>query len=77
MNFTECDVTAMLAESRKACKRIWKLGMLGKTINCRCLFLQCFIILLFLTRFSYYSSPTTVLYCPVLVQYVAICNDHT
>ena len=32
MNVTECDVTAMLAESRKACKRIRKLGMLGKTI---------------------------------------------
>ena len=28
MNFTECDVSARLAESREAYKRIRKLGML-------------------------------------------------
>ena len=33
MSFTECDVTAMLAESREACKRIRKLGILRKTVT--------------------------------------------
>ena len=32
MNCTECDVTAMLAELREACKRIPKLSMLRKTV---------------------------------------------
>ena len=32
MKFTECDVTAMIAESREACKRIRKLGVLRKTV---------------------------------------------
>ena len=32
MNFTECDVTVMLAESREACKHIRKLSMLWKTV---------------------------------------------
>ena len=31
MNFTQCDLTAMLVESKEACKRIRKLGMLWKT----------------------------------------------
>ena len=32
MEFTEWDVSAMIAESREACKRIQKLGMLRKTV---------------------------------------------
>ena len=32
MHFTESGVTAMLAKSREACKRVQKLGMLGKTV---------------------------------------------
>ena len=32
MKFTEYDVSAMIAESREACKRIRKLGILRKTI---------------------------------------------
>ena len=31
MKFTDCDVSAMIAESREACKRLRKLGMLRKT----------------------------------------------
>ena len=37
MNFTEYDITAILAESRKVCKRIRKLGMLWKTVATHCL----------------------------------------
>ena len=33
MNFTECDVTAVLPESREACKPMRKLGMLRKTVD--------------------------------------------
>ena len=32
MNFTECDVTAILAKSREDCKCIRELGMLWKTV---------------------------------------------
>ena len=32
MNFTECDVSAMILESREACKRLRKLDMLRKTV---------------------------------------------
>ena len=32
MNFTEFDVTAMLAESREACKRKWKLSLLRRIV---------------------------------------------
>ena len=32
MDYTECDVTAKLAESRYASKRMRKLGMLWKTV---------------------------------------------
>ena len=32
MKFTECDVSSMIAESREACERLRKLGMLRKTV---------------------------------------------
>ena len=32
MQFTECDVSVIVAESREACKRLRKLGMLRKTV---------------------------------------------
>ena len=32
MKFTEDEVSAMIAESKEACKRLRKLGMIGKTV---------------------------------------------
>ena len=32
IKYTEDDVSAMIAESREACKRLWKLGMIRKTV---------------------------------------------